>query len=228
MVTEEDIIKLKKWYGLDNSSLKDNCSICNSVLEEMEQDSSEMTDGQLADYEMGFNRTFFCPTCQVTSLNDVNNPYIDESETIPAGQLEALRKGRNTAFNNKRTRGYIGEMWYANELRKEGHTVVNTMKYDYLSGKSIFNKDGVKNLLSKLKNSQVIFDFLEKIPSGLPDLICLKNNNISFYEIKIGTSGLNEESKKPHQIEVANQLKEIGYDVFTIRLSVKYKIKLAE
>ena len=59
MVTEEDIIKLKKWYGLDNSSLKDNCSICNSVLEEMEQDSSEMTDGQLADYEKQFAAKYY-------------------------------------------------------------------------------------------------------------------------------------------------------------------------
>src|SRR3989338_4864982 len=125
--------------GLKNKCISDiinhRCPECNTALEEVqliEEDFEGMTEGQMADYETGFNRTFYCPKCKINSLRDIEVYDIDDDENMPTPQqLESLEKGRRTSWNNRRIRGFIAEMWFANKLRNYGYKVRKTMYYDY-------------------------------------------------------------------------------------------------
>lgn len=200
------------------------CSDCNSAMEELEEDFEGMSDGQIADYEAGFSRTFYCPKCQSTSLRDVEVFAIEEEGIMPTpAQLESLEKGRRTVWNNKGIRGVIGEMWFANKLRNEGYKVRKTMHYDYETGVSIFNEKGVEDLLKEYPKKKQIMDLLISFGKGYPDLICLKDNKISFYEVKTNISEIKE-----HQKNVIKILQSKKYESQVIRLNVDFSVKEEE
>jgi hypothetical protein len=199
------------------------CSKCNTSLEEVqlgEDDFSEMSEGQMANDEAGFDREFYCPKCKTTSLRDVEVFDFDDEEIPTPNQLEALNKGRRTSWNNKDIRGHIGEMWFANKLRNEGYGVRKTMFYDYETGISIFNEKGVENLLQGYPKKRKLMKLLIPIGRGYPDLICLKEGKVSFYEVKT-----NDSEVKEHQKQVIDTLQSEGYEVKLIRLNVDYKVE---
>ena len=69
------------------------CPECGEgILEELEEDPSGMTEGQQANYEMGFDRPFMCPNCGCTVLMDSDDVYIDEIDDL----LEELIAGPET------------------------------------------------------------------------------------------------------------------------------------
>ena len=214
--------------GLKNKCISDiinhRCPECNTALEEVqliEEDFEGMTEGQMADYETGFNRTFYCPKCKINSLRDIEVYDIDDDENMPTPQqLESLEKGRRTSWNNRRIRGFIAEMWFANKLRNYGYKVRKTMYYDYETGVSIFNEKGVENLLQKHPKKDEIMKLLNSFEKGYPDLICLKDKIISFYEVKS-----NDSEVKEHQKQVMKTLKSEDYEVKTVRLNVEYKVE---
>ncbi len=202
------------------------CSKCNTALEEVqliEDDFGGMTDGQIADYDAGFNREFYCPKCKTNSLRDVEVYDVDGDEHTPTPQqLESLKKGRRTSWNNKRIKGFIAELWFANKLRNNGYQVRKTMYYDYEKGVSIFNEKGVDNLLQEHSKKKKIMKLFNSFEKGYPDLICLKDKTISFYEIKSNGSEVKE-----HQKQVMETLKSEGYEVKTVRLTIEYKVEEA-
>ena len=53
------------------------CPKCGNDMVELIQDYGGMTEGQQADYEMGFNRPFECPECSHYGLFDVDVPNDD-------------------------------------------------------------------------------------------------------------------------------------------------------
>ncbi|MCX6748223.1 MAG: VRR-NUC domain-containing protein [Candidatus Pacearchaeota archaeon] len=202
--------------------MSNRCSKCNTALVEIEageNDFDNLSEGQMADYEAGFNRDFYCPKCKTTSSRDVEVFDVNNEEIIPTPtQLEALEKGRRTSWSNKDIRGYIGEMWFANKLRNEGFKVRKTMSYDYEQGISVFNETGVKNLLQEYPKKEKLMKLLITFGKGYPDLICLKDNKISFYEVKTNSSELKE-----HQKQVIDVLQSEGYKVQLVRLNVDFK-----
>jgi len=196
------------------------CPKCNSAMEELEEDFEGMSEGQMADYDAGFNRTFYCPKCKNTSLQDVDVFSVEDEGRMPTpAQLESLEKGRRTSWNNKGIKGFVAEMWFANKLRNEGYKVRKTMYYDYETGISIFNKKGVQNLLEKHPNKEKLMELFISFTKGYPDLICLRDNKISFYEIKANDSEIKE-----HQKEVIEELKLKGYEVSVVRLNVDFSV----
>lgn len=44
------------------------CPKCNTIMSELEEDCENMTDGQQADYEAGFNRPHYCSKCKEMHL----------------------------------------------------------------------------------------------------------------------------------------------------------------
>lgn len=204
--------------------LKHRCPKCNTALEEVElgdEDFEGMSEGQEIDYDMGFNREFYCPKCKTTELRDVEVFDVENDEIIPTPeQLEALKKDRRNYWSNKRILGYIGECWFANKLRGDGFKVRNTMLFDYETGVSIFNERGVENFLQEYSKKKKLMKLLISFRIGYPDLICLKDGKISFFEVKTKNSEIKE-----HQKRVIDIIKSEGYEVKVIRLDVDYKVE---
>jgi hypothetical protein len=73
----------------------ENCPKCGSELEEasLEEDAGEdMTEGQQADYDAGFNHTFYCtrPGCNFSGEFDVGIADFDEEELDELADLIAI------------------------------------------------------------------------------------------------------------------------------------------
>lgn len=168
-----------------------------------------------------------CPKCKERlpfPSKEEQEKSVEELESgVTSSQLEGLFKGRRTSWNNKDIKGTIGEMYFANKLRNDGFLVKRTMIYDFETGKSIFNENGIKDLLSSLKNKNEIdkiYALLKQFGNGYPDLICLKQDKTSFFEVKTNDSEL-----KQNQQNVAKCLREAGFDVSVIRLEVDFNVK---
>ncbi len=58
------------------------CPKCGAEMEELEQDYSEMTEGQQIDSDMGFNRPHECPQCNYYDLFDVESVYEKEEREL--------------------------------------------------------------------------------------------------------------------------------------------------
>jgi len=217
--------------GLKNRMISDiinqRCPKCNSAMQEVElsgDDFGDMSEGQEADWEAGFGREFYCPKCQTTSLRDIDVFPIEDEGIMPTpAQLEALEKGRRTSWCNKDIKGYVGEMWFANKLKYEGFKVRKTMYYDYEQGVSVFNEEGVKDLLKDYEKKDEVLNEISSFTRGYPDLICLKEGKVSFVEVKTNNSEVKE-----HQKEVINNLKSMGYEVFVKRLDVDFSVEECE
>jgi len=100
--------------------------------------------------------------------------------------------------------GYIGEEYILRRLRNEGFLVARTQNIE----ENTFNSEELKWLLGLYSKGGKLFNFLEKIPFGLPDFICLKDNEVSFVEVKSNRAELRERQK-----EVIELLKSKGYKV---------------
>lgn len=176
----------------------------------------------------GFN-DLVCPKCkrknEFVPSKEKQQEYLEILESggtiLPPEQLEALTKGRRTQWNNRKIYGIIGEMWYANELRNKGYKVRVMMYYSFDSGKMVFNEESIKELLTDYKNKNKLFKILDKFSSGFPDLICLKDDKVSFIEVKTNNSQLNQ-----NQEEVIKALKKAKYSVKVIRLKVDYSVDI--
>jgi hypothetical protein len=171
----------------------------------------------------GFN-DHTCPKCKERPpypSKGEQEKFIEELETgAPTqAQLESLKRGRRTAWNNKDIRGHIGERWFANKLRNEAYLVRQTMFYDYGQNASVFNREGIKDLLKDHLNKRKVLKLLSSLGRGYPDLICLKDNDISFYEIKTNDSEVKEHQKQSMEI-----LEKAGYLVYLKRLQVDFNV----
>lgn len=196
------------------------CPKCNSVLEELEPNSEDMTDGQLANWDMGFNREFYCPKCKTFSSRDIEIIEEFDDDFPTPSQLEKMDERKRTSLNNSRIKGNIGEMWFENKLRSKGYKVRKTMYYNFEQEKCIFNEKGVENLLQQYSKNKKLLKLLRSFGNGYPDLICLKDGEVSFYEVKTNNSEVMD-----HQQQVINTLKSKGYEVKVIRLNVQFNVE---
>lgn len=110
--------------------------------------------------------------------------------------------------------GYVGEEYILRKLRNEGFLVTRTQITCGIE--NIFNSKELRYLLSLYSKGNRLFALLEKNSIGLPDFICLKNNEVSFVEVKSNGAELNEQQKK-----IIELLKSKGYKVNIRRPKVK-------
>lgn len=68
------------------------CPKCNGEMEETEQDYSSMTEGQQADYDGGFNRTFECSECGYNALIDLTPTDFEDWEDPEVDELVEIIK----------------------------------------------------------------------------------------------------------------------------------------
>ncbi len=117
--------------------------------------------------------------------------------------------------------GYIGEEYILRKLRNEGFIVVRTQIT--CGTENHLNSNEVKYLLSLYSKGGKLYDLLEKNSIGLPDFICLKNNNISFVEVKSNGADLNKKQK-----ETFSLLESKGYKIEIRKPEVKLFIREGE
>lgn len=202
------------------------CSKCHSAMDKLEEDYETMSEGEMSDYDAGLWGTYYCPKCKRTHIVEgltSQGGIIDgeDEDFVPTStQLKALEKGRRTSWNNKTLRGCIGEMWFANKLRNDGYKVRKTLYYDYDKGNSIINEKGVENLLQNHPKRTDILIMLKSLGVGIPDLICLKNEIISFCEIKTNDSEIRDKQKKAMEV-----IRSSGHGVYSVRLTVEFNVK---
>ncbi|MDP2628803.1 MAG: hypothetical protein Q8P15_02815 [Nanoarchaeota archaeon] len=67
------------------------CPKCGGEMHELSQDYSAMTEGQQADYDMGFNRPFECSKCGHYGLFEVESIY-DKEAKLEDQQIDELVK----------------------------------------------------------------------------------------------------------------------------------------
>lgn len=83
------------------------CPNCNEEMEELSEDFEGMTEGQQADYDMGFNRLFGCPECGYHGLFDISpydeweDPEIDELVEISRIDPNSFEPVIENALKNK-------------------------------------------------------------------------------------------------------------------------------
>lgn len=82
---------------------------------------------------------------------------------------------------------------------------------------SILNEKGIEKFLHNYTEKNKVLNMLKQIRIGLPDFICLKDNVVSFVEVKTNESELSYE-----QTIAINKIKEAGYDVKVKRYFVDY------
>lgn len=193
------------------------CGKCNSEMEELQEDYENMSEAQEADYVAGLWGIYYCPKCKTQNIMEGDGFSREPVEYKNPANVEAGKKGCRTMWSNQDIKGKIAEEWMRNKLRDEGFKVAETMRYDSDKEISILNVEGVEKLLSEYSDKKKIIEILKEVNSGLPDLICLKNNKVSFVEVKSNVSQI-----KPHQMNAINKLKEMSFTVSVRRVKVDF------
>ena len=185
------------------------CDRCKTPMEMVEEKYENMTEGQMADYEAGLWRNFFCPTCKKIEIKQGN--FFTGVDEDPADDETA----------NRVITGIIGELWYRAKLRNSGYFVDSIMIYSREKGHQILNMHGIKKVLNKTtwENASVLLELFRSFREGFPDLICLKDEKISFFEIKTNSAAVREPQKL-----VFKKLQKLGFDVNIIRLNVTFGV----
>lgn len=139
-----------------------------------------------------------------------------EELEIPEGSLNQIK-------------GDISESFIISKLRKEGYKVRKIARKSLkinnqgeINGCFIyFNHRGVTDLLKDYSgNTEEFLKMLEQNFVGLPDFICLKDNKITFVEVKSERSELADSQKKTFQ-----GLKERGFEVQVRRVKISLDLK---
>ena len=139
-------------------------------------------------------------------------------------QLEEERHGDylygKRSFAQGKINGDVGEKWYENKLIREGYKVVRskcrTPEGRHLINEKYLNAFFENNNISGLK----VLKDIKKNLCGCPDFLCIKEDMLSFIEVKSNKGCLN-----PKQKESIKKLREMGYVVDVIYLEVEIKVK---
>jgi hypothetical protein len=110
-------------------------------------------------------------------------------------------------------------MYARYSLKNQGLEAVN-VKRKTSSNRDELNEEWVNQLLASVGEKNKIIDIIKNNLTGIPDLICLKDNKISFVEVKSNSSPLKKEQKKVIQI-----LQNNGYPTKIMRFFVNFEIK---
>lgn len=128
-------------------------------------------------------------------------------------------KAARTLWSNRGIIGMIAERWVANTLRNEGYQVASVTYFDLDAGVHVVNYPAIASLLRHHEEKNTMLSLLQFESRGLPDLICLKGNDISFVEVKANKSYVKDE-----QQEVMERLENLGYPVEVRRVLVEFAV----
>lgn len=129
-------------------------------------------------------------------------------------------------LNNKRAN--ISECFIASKLRREGYVVRKLARQGVSKSVGYFkpcfvylNDKGLEDIFKIYTgDKEFIIKLLKDNLVGLPDFICLKDNKISFVEVKTDQSGYQESQKEVFEI-----LRNNGFEVITKRVRVKLEVE---
>jgi|TARA_Y100000034_G_C6839453_1_gene379632 hypothetical protein len=115
--------------------------------------------------------------------------------------------------------GMLVEIYARYKIQGEGSLVSKLVGQ---GDKFIFLKNNnVSRLIQDCEeNTEDFIQFLKDNINGLPDFICVKDNKISFVEVKSNNSGLSDKQKEVFEI-----LRKKGYEVILRNFKIKLDIK---
>ena len=201
------------------------CHKCNSEMEELEEDYESMTEGQMADYDAGLWRTFWCPLCKISefieepfsfhTIHDEDKCFemsdrilLDFQLNIEHEEAIALRPRDKHAKENI-IRGDFNEYLARKSYESKGYTVIKLVN-QIPKGNNVasyeFNDNEIHAYcnFSKLKG---LYKFLKNQPvAGVSDFLCIKNKEFFFIECKCNPNKL-----KPTQINFIKKCKKEKY-----------------
>lgn len=151
-----------------------------------------------------------CPKCNKLSVT---------YQKVQENKRECSNKVR-TDWADKNIKKQISEIWVATKYRDEGYKVIQVGNFSFSCNKIIPNDEGISNFLKDYKDKKKIIDLIKSYWNGFPDLILLKDNKVSFAEVKSNNSSIKENQKK-----VLDFLKEKGYDVFVEQVKLNYSVE---
>lgn len=137
---------------------------------------------------------------------------------------ETISEEKNNRFvwNTRIIEGFIAEQWIKHKLGESGHRFTKTMAFDRKTNKSVILTDALRKFLEDqdpVETEKLLFA-LEKLGSGIPDFICLKNGEISFAEVKSNKSPVRENQNRAIAV-----LQKMGYDVVVRRLKASFMVE---
>jgi len=125
-------------------------------------------------------------------------------------------------------RAHISECYIASKVRKEGYVVRKLAKQGKKLSEGFFkpqfvylNDKGIEDVFKQYTgDKELLLNLLKDNLVGLPDFICLKDNKISFIEVKTERASLSEEQGK-----VFHVLKNNGFEVTIRRVRVNLEVE---
>lgn len=132
------------------------CPKCNIELDELEQDYSEMTEGQRANYDGGFSRPFACPECGHWALYDIEvNDYEPDFEEEQFEELIRVIKVSPDSFEE------VIENALNSRCFIEATSLIHNVIEGYLRYKLEVHFASDKDKLALLKNRKYLKDYNE-------------------------------------------------------------------
>lgn len=127
-----------------------------------------------------------------------------------------------SVWNTRVIEGFIAEQWITHKLRESGHRFIKTMGFDRKTNTSVIRTDALRKFLQDQDPAETekLLSALEKLGSGIPDFMCLKNGEISFAEVKSNKSPVRENQKRAIAV-----LQKMGYDVVVRRLKASFMVE---
>ena len=147
------------------------CQKCRIDLIELEPNYENMTEGQMVDYDSGFNHIFYCPECKSISILDGEDTYgpDDLVDYKKQGEESYAKMQRSEEAAIKYFRGEKCEVAKIIEFRRNKGNKYTS--YVTTAARRIFKK--------ARKNIPKILGY-----KGLPDYVYLNKKKLSFSEVK--------------------------------------------
>jgi hypothetical protein len=146
-------------------------------------------------------------------------------------------KDKNAVFRSRiaSLKGFCGEKMIQYQLEDQDFTVINIFR-DYKnkteSHKRYFDKDKLMIELKKYEgDKEKVINLIHKYSTGIPDLLCIKKNQIKFIEVKTIKNNNKFDSLKKYsklssiQIEASKEIKKEGFDYEIHYLSTELVIE---
>ena len=131
----------------------------------------------------------------------------DDYEGANQANVDAGRKGSRVAGVTKFINGLAGEIWVKAKFKNDGYATESLNRFNPETEKEEFNRQKILRFLAGHKEEKKILDLLKENPTGLPDIIMLKGDVISFCEVKANGSELSDNQKRVKQVLEENEFK---------------------
>jgi len=207
------------------------CNKCVVAMEECEEDYESMSEGQMADYDAGLWRTYWCPSCKVATVieGQFSTPYMFEEDEeleelkeielqVEKEELVILRPKEKLAKDNV-IRGDYNEYLARKLFTRKGFNMIKLVEQKHTAeglGYHSLNEIEILQYCQRF-NQEELCEYLCKTPiAGLPDFLCIDESQFFFVECKC-----NPKKMKESQKEKIKELRQLGYEVKIFSTPIK-------